>query len=68
MKKVKLNLNQRKLISEGLINLSIAVISIAIIAPILSKTEIDNFLLIVIFISIIIVSLMLYFSLELIKK
>ena len=64
----RLNINQRKLISEGLMNLPIAVISIAIIAPILSKTKIDSYLLIVIFISIIIISLMLYFLLELIRK
>lgn len=64
----KINLNQKKLISEGLMNLSIAVISIAIIAPILSKTKIDSYLLIVILVSIIIISLMLYFSLELIRK
>lgn len=64
----KFNLNQRKLISEGLTNLSIAVISITIIAPILSKTKIDSYLLIVILVSIIIISLMLYFSLELIRK
>ncbi len=68
MSKVKLNINQRRLISEGLINLSIAIISIGIIAPIISKTKIDNDLLTVISLSTILSILMISFSLELIKK
>jgi len=68
MKKIKLNLNQRKLISEGLINLSIAIISIGIIAPIISKAKIDNDLLTVFLLSTILSILMIIFSLELVKK
>ena len=68
MRKIKLNLNQRKLISEGLINLSIATISIGIIAPIISKTKIDKDLLTVILLSTIMSILMISFSLELVKK
>ena len=68
MKKIKSNLNQRKLISEGLMNLSIATISIGIIASIISKAKIDNDLLTVILLSIILSILMITFSLELVKK
>ncbi len=68
MKTIKLNLNQRKLISEGLINLSIATISIGIIAPIISKAKIDIDLLTVILLSTILSILMIAFSLELVKK
>lgn len=68
MRKIKLNLNQRKLVSEGLINLSIAVISIGILAPIISKTRIDSYLLTAILLSTILSVVMIYDSLELIKK
>ncbi len=68
MKKIKLNLNQRRLISEGLINLSIAIISIGIIAPIISKAGIDSYLLTSMSLVTILTIVMIYYSLELVKR
>jgi len=63
-----LNLNQKRLVSEGLINLSIAFISIGIVGPIVSKSKIDNFLLITILIFIILSLLLIYVSMNLLNK
>jgi len=68
MRKFRLNLNQRKLISEGLMNLSIATISIGIIAPIISKAGIDSYLLTSMLLVTILTILMISFSLELVKR
>lgn len=62
------NLNQKKLISEGLINLSIAFISIGIVGPIVSKSKIDNFLLITILLFIILSLLLISVSVNLLNK
>lgn len=50
----KLNLNQKKLIAEAIINLSVAYISISTITPIIYKFKYDQELLILIVIIIII--------------
>ena len=68
MKKFKFSVNQRKLISEGLINLSVAIISIGIIAPIISKAGIDSYLLTSMLLVTILTILMISFSLELLKR
>ena len=68
MKKFKFSVNQRKLISEGLINLSVAIISIGIIAPIISKAGIDSYLLTSMLLVTILTILRISFSLELVKR
>ena len=62
------NLNQKKLVSEGLINLSIAFISIGIVGPVVSKSKIDNFLLITVLIFIILSLLLISISVNLLNK
>lgn len=49
-------------------NLSIAIISIGIIAPIISKAGIDSYLLTSILIVTILTILMIYYSLDLVKR
>lgn len=68
MRKIKLNLNQRKLISEGLINLSIAVISLGMVSPLISKAEIDSYLLTTVLFLTILSTVMIFYSLELLKS
>lgn len=68
MKKIKLNLNQRKLISEGLINFSIAVISLGMVSPLLSRAEIDRYLLTTLLFLTIISTVMIFYSFELLKS
>ena len=63
-----LNLNQKRLVSEGLINLSIAFISIGIVGPVVSKSKIDNFLLITVLIFIILSLLLISISVNLLNK
>ncbi len=63
-----LNLNQRKLISEGLMNLSVALVSIGIVSPIVSKAGINLRILISIFVLSILTIVTTYFSLNLIKN
>lgn len=50
----KLNLNQKKLIAESMMNLSVAYISISTITPIIYKIKYDQDLLILIILIIII--------------
>lgn len=64
----KLNLNQKKLIAEAIMNLSVACISISIITPIVYRFKYDPTLLIIIFIIFIIVSLMSISSVTILKK
>ena len=64
----KLNLNQKKLIAEAIINLSVAYISISTITPIIYKFEYDQDLLISIFIVIIISLVLSVLSIIILKK
>jgi len=60
MKKIKLNLNQRKAISESINNLSVSIIVIGIVTPIFSK-NILNSLSLINFITIALISFLLIF-------
>jgi len=64
----KLNLNQRKLIAEGLMNLSIAFISISTAGPLISGAGIDSKVLFYIIFFIIISMLIIFLSVFIIKK
>ena len=63
-----LNLNQKRIITDVLVNLSVAFISICTVTPIIFKLEFDFDLLIFIFIIIIISILMIIYSVDLMKK
>lgn len=65
---MKLNINQKKLYGELLINLSTALLSISIFSPIISRVKIDGFLLIVFFLATILSLLMKLYSIYLLRK
>lgn len=65
---MKLNINQKKLYGELLINLSTALLSISIFSPIISRVKIDGFLLIVFFLATILSLLMILYSIYLLRK
>ena len=62
MKKIKLNLNQRKAISESINNLSVSIIVIGIVTPIISKQNIYSLDLIGAIIIVILSTLLFIFS------
>lgn len=64
----KLNLNQRKLIADGIMGLSVANVSISIITPLLYKFNFEVNLLLLIFIVIIMSILMSVYAISLLKK
>lgn len=64
----KLNFEQRRLIADGIINLSVANISISIITPLLYNFKFEINLLLLIFIVVIMSVLMSIYAVSLLKK
>ena len=64
----KFNLNQKRVIVDILVNISVANISISIITPIIYRFNLENDLLISIYIILIISISMIVFSVDLMKK
>ena len=63
-----LNLNQKKLMADGIVNLSVANVSICIITPLLYKFNFEVNLLLLIFVVIIMSILMSIYAISLLKK
>lgn len=62
-----LNLNQKKLILEGLVNLSVSFVSIGFINPIIAKSRVDSHVLITIILLVILAFVMILYSIKLLK-
>ena len=64
----KLNLNQRKVVSEILVNLSTVLISILVVSRIFIEKKLDSFSIISAFISLFVSFIMFYGALLIVKK
>jgi len=62
------NINQKRVITDVLVNLSVAFILISTVGQIITKAKLDNFLLISIFFIVIISLFMIFYSIKLMDK